>query len=943
MRMKNSHRSTGPQLVSAQRSMSPFMSNSWVRSSLLWLFAIECALALGSPELTQSSDPSLVCDTGTYSVHGGYPGARTGSCTVDGSHEVKLTIEPEDNGNINPSPWYGFKVVRESGKSPGNSRALEVVLTYAQHHEHRYWPQVSLDGINWDPLPETDLKFNETDRSVRLLLSVAESEIYVSAQPNLQADWYASWTQQLVQSWPEMKRELIGFSAERRPIEAIFTQGEATFLVIIMGRAHPPETTGAQALREFMLHMATMRRESCAMDEPDPVCLFFVDYDILLVPLLNPDGVVGGHWRHNANGVDLNRDWGANSQPETAAVQTMLDSLLASGRKPRLVLDFHSTRRNVFYTQTEEDVTNPPAFTRRWLKRAAGIASEHEIDLPVYEHAPREVSTQGTAKNHFFVKYRIPSITYETGEAESLDEIRRGAHIFARAMVDTLMSDAELPYTGISLPTYEGGGDSAPVASPRLCHDFYCYMSEANKASLVMLRSRELISETQAQNIGTALMRAIREASETGADRTNNYLQLENRLIELAGIEASNIHLGRSRQDLHGVTRRMLFRNQLLDVLNELVSARENFLATASRNQDVVIPAYTHGVPSQPTTFGHQLAAFASALERDFSRLTAAYHRLNRSPLGAAAGSTSGYPLDSHLMSDLLGFAAPVANSYDANFLSSSDYRIEVASALQGSALTVTQFVENVHSQQRNPWPWIYLAAEATSGSSIMPQKRNPRDLDRLRSSAGSVIGHAHRLVLFAHNVDSGMHDYRQMTPTLELFVDAHLMYRRLDRLISIVQVNREKALEEVNNGFSTMTEVADTVHRQTEIPFRTAHAFAARLVEIARQRGIRGIDLDVAEMRRVFQEITGEKLTISNTALRTALDPQHFITSRRGVGGPQPDELIKSLEALDTTLDDDQRELQGMRAALGKAHLRLQRQFEKLLSLEAMPHSTEQ
>ena len=932
MRTRNISR-LDEKLVSCWRSVSPFICAIRVSSCFLWVLAIGCGLALGNQKLRQSSDPTLACDTGIYSIHGGYPGARTGSCTVLGTNEVRLTIEPEDSGVINPSPWYGFRVAQRPSELSGNSQPLEVLLTYASGHEHRYSPKVSQDRFHWSPLAAPNLALHESAGSARLLLTVPESGLYVSAQPNLQADWYSSWTQQLHHAWPEMARELIGYSVERRPIEAMFSEREAPYLVVLLGRSHPPETTGAQALRDFMLHLASLRRDACASGHPAHICLFFVDYGFLLVPLVNPDGVAGGHWRHNANGVDLNRDWGVFSQPETKAVQKVVDSLLASGRELRLALDFHSTRRNVFFTQTDKDITDPPVFARQWLKRAAGIASTYEIDLPVYEYAPREVSDQGTAKNHFFVRYGVPSITYETGDETLSREIEQSSQTFARAMVDTLMSNTELPLTGVSPQACAEEDDCDSISSLELCNDFFCYMAEANKASLVMLRSRELVSKELAQDIGTALVRAIGEATEPGAVRTTNYLQLEKRLIELVGDEASNIHLGRSRQDLHGVTRRMLFRNQLLVVLEELVSTRESLLAKAHSTKDMVIPAYTHGVPSQPTTFGHQLAAFAGGLERDFDRLIAAYHRLNHSPLGAAAGSTSGFPLDSHLAADLLGFAAPVSNSYDANFLSSSDSRIEIANVLEGSALTVTQFVENIHAQQRNPWPWIYLAAEATSGSSIMPQKRNPRDLDRLRTSASSVIAQAQKLVLFAHNVDSGMHDYRQMAPMSELLVGANLMYRRLDLLINKLNLDKDKALEEINRGFSTMTEVADTVHRGTGIPFRTAHAFAAQLVDIARREEIRAIDLDEDAVRTAFRQVTGEELSIPIAVIHEALDPERFIQTRQGFGGPQVDEMVKSLSVLESALGADRQKLTGMKASLGIAHLKLQRRFERLLS----------
>lgn len=462
--------------------------------------------------------------------------------------------------------------------------------------------------------------------------------------------------------------------------------------------------------------------------------------------------------------------------------------------------------------------------------------------------------------------------------------------------------------------------------------DAFCYLAEANKASLVMLAETGLVSPPLAGRIARAVVLVIDEQSVEGARRSGNYLHFENRLEEIGGDATSKIHIGRSRQDLHGTVRRMQLRGALLTSLDALLDARDALLDLASRNADALIPAYTHGVQAHPTSLGHYLLAFSAASERDADRLMEAWQRTNRSPLGAGPLGTSGFPIDRARLAELLGFLGPIENSFDANFLASMDAKVEFANAVALSALHVGQFVENIHTQYHDPQPWFVLGDGETSISTSMPQKANPRPLDRIRTDATEVLAGAHLVALNAHNTNTGMHDYRPVGPLLDMVENVRSMYEQYARVVRGLRIDRARAIAEINADYSTMTEVADTLVREADVPFRVGHRYATALTRHGRDADKRPADLSDEVLERIYADVAQTPLPISVDVLRKAMDPVQMVANRRGLGGSQPESVRAMLAAHRTSLAESRQWLRATRDRLATARKALQAAFLALM-----------
>ncbi len=456
------------------------------------------------------------------------------------------------------------------------------------------------------------------------------------------------------------------------------------------------------------------------------------------------------------------------------------------------------------------------------------------------------------------------------------------------------------------------------------------FLDQINKASIVMLRGTGIVPHAVAGRIAAGIAQVIEHERAGSPRQTADYLDYEPKLTAVVGPDASRLHSGRSRQDLASTIASMNLRDGLLKELEALVAAREKLIALASGHTETIIPAYTHGVQAQPTTFAHYLHALAQAFARQSERLQQAYQRVNRNPLGAAALATSSFPIDRERLAGLLGFEGLVENAYDANHLAPVDSALDVAAALAIAAVQIGQFAQDIHAQYAEPVPWFILAeGELTGVSSIMPQKRNPAALEQLRAQASIMLGDMQTVFLIAHNNRTGMFDYRMYDPVpcgrpLQVF-------RLLQQVVDGIVVNPERARAEVDADYSTTTEIADALMQKADVPFRIGHHFASKLTDYGRGKGLALRDIPYADAARLYESDTKKTFPLGDTEFREIISAEYMVFGRKGTGGPQPAEVNRMLSEERARIAADRAWLNDRTGRLAQAEAALEKAFAAL------------
>ncbi|MFZ5916235.1 MAG: argininosuccinate lyase [Chloroflexota bacterium] len=468
-------------------------------------------------------------------------------------------------------------------------------------------------------------------------------------------------------------------------------------------------------------------------------------------------------------------------------------------------------------------------------------------------------------------------------------------------------------------------------------HHLFPLMMAANKAHVVMLIERGILSAPD----GGALLRALLavEAEGVSARRyeagvEDLFFSVENRLVALAGPEVGgNLQIARSRNDLGAALARMALREQLLQVLGCLHGLRTALLGFARQHVETVMPGYTHTQPAQPTTLAHYAAAVLAFLARDAARLHAACATTNRSPLGAAAFTTTGFSIDAARTAGLLGFDGLIENSHDA--IAAADYMTEAMSALTTMALSLSRVTRDLLFWATQEAAAIRIHDSFIQISSIMPQKRNPVVLEHLRARLGRLIGQANAVLTMAHNVPYGdTQDIEdEIHPSLfgacETACGILALYAAV---FETLDVNREHLAARAAVGFTTATELADTLVRDAGLPFRTAHGVVARLVKLAMARGLQPGEVTSGLLDEAAEAVIGRPLSLPEVRVQQALDAVHFVAVRSQPGGPAPATVHAWLDGADRSLQVDREWLAGELARLSQARSTLDRRVEALI-----------
>ncbi|OWT54792.1 argininosuccinate lyase [Candidimonas nitroreducens] len=500
----------------------------------------------------------------------------------------------------------------------------------------------------------------------------------------------------------------------------------------------------------------------------------------------------------------------------------------------------------------------------------------------------------------------------------------------------TEQCNREAAKAGVMGGTRVGAGLATSQADQ--AQDQFYWLNQINRASAVMLTEEKIISPEMGRKIAKGVQYVIDQAAKPGGRRPKDVLQIERIITEDIGPDASLVHTGRSRQDMYATFRMAKLRTELLDYSDALDSLRRRILATAAKNVETYIPAYTNGVQAMPITYAHYLLAYEASFDRDAQRIHELYKRLNRSAMGTAVLANSSWPLNRKRMADLLGFDGIIENSMDSSQVAPSDISLEAMGIVSSTAIRLGAILGDIHTQYHQTRPWMLLNEGATYTSSAMPQKRNPGVIMRAREAASNVVGLAQTVVFRAHNVTTGMTDYKDPWAQIGFFPQAMQMIKDMNVVMDALTVNPKRSLEELENDWTTSMELAETLQREDKIPFRVGHRFASAIVTYARANGYKPKDFPYdkavelyAEAIRKFKLPDSTKLPMSEAEFRQTLSPVYMVNTRVGIGGPQPPEVRRMLGEAQATLKADEDWMSQTRKRLADANTRLDQAFAQL------------
>src|SRR4051812_32846862 len=436
-------------------------------------------------------------------------------------------------------------------------------------------------------------------------------------------------------------------------------------------------------------------------------------------------------------------------------------------------------------------------------------------------------------------------------------------------------------------------------------------------APLMRIHYAHLVMLTECGIVSTADAHAIREALD-GISQTeiadarydgtceDLFFYVERLIIQKCGEDAAGrLHTARSRNDIDMTMYRMQQREMVLALADGAVRLRRVLIDLADAHREDVFPAHTHTQPAQPSTIAHYLLAVIEQLERDTGRLRAAFESTNRNPLGACAITGTGFPIDRRATSSLLGFSGPTCNTYGS--IATVDYLLESTSAASVLLTGHGRFVQDMLLWSTAEFGYLRLGDGYVQGSSIMPQKRNPVALEHARAIGSKALGQAQAIVLTAHNTPFGdiVDTEDDLQPLVfAMFRDATRAVQLVGAAMSSAQFDAPALEARAGDGWTTLTELADTLAREHRLPFRKAHAIAAHFVGGRERQPDRPFAALLAD---ASTEVLGTPLTYTEAQLTHILSPRHFVEVRKTLGGPAPEETARAADVSRRRLQTDE------------------------------------
>ena len=424
-----------------------------------------------------------------------------------------------------------------------------------------------------------------------------------------------------------------------------------------------------------------------------------------------------------------------------------------------------------------------------------------------------------------------------------------------------------------------------------------------SRAHCDMLAAQGIICGEDAAAILGALtqIEAEIEAGEFSFSRSleDIHLNIEARLTDMIGPAAGRLHTARSRNDQVATDFRLFVRDSLDHLAAQTTALMRALAQQAETHAGLIMPGFTHLQPAQPVTYGHHLLAYVEMLSRDRGRFADARARLNQSPLGAAALAGTSFPIDRHATASALGFDAPTANSIDS--VSARDFALEALSAMSICATHLSRLAEEIVIFASPDFGFLVLPDAFSTGSSIMPQKRNPDAAELVRAKTGRIIGALTGLFIVMKGLP--------LAYSKDMQEDKEGVFNALDSLslclaamtgmIETLTPAPARMLAAAGKGFSTATDLADWLVRQADVPFRDAHHITGALVALAEKNGCDLAELALGDMQNVDARITDDVYSV--------LSVENSVASRTSFGGTAPENVRAAARDWCAALGDDQ------------------------------------
>ena len=422
---------------------------------------------------------------------------------------------------------------------------------------------------------------------------------------------------------------------------------------------------------------------------------------------------------------------------------------------------------------------------------------------------------------------------------------------------------------------------------------------KGSRAHAAMLGATGIISDSDCTAIREGLLTVLPEI-ETGnfpfrVELEDIHMNVEARLKEVIGEPAGRLHTGRSRNDQVATDFRLWVRDQTDAAILGLEALMKSFLQQAKAGADWVMPGFTHLQTAQPVTWGHHMMAYVEMLARDKSRFEDARKRMNESPLGAAALAGTSFPIDREMTAKDLGFDRPAANSLDA--VSDRDFALEYLSCASICAMHLSRFAEELVIWSSAQFRFVTLSDRFSTGSSIMPQKKNPDAAELIRAKIGRIFGANVALMMVMKGLP--LTYSKDMQEDKEQVFDAAdnlmLALAAMTGMVSDMTANRDSLKVAAASGFSTATDLADWLVRALGMPFRDAHHVTGSLVAMAEAQGCDLPDLTLAQMQSVHVEIFNDVFEV--------LGVENSVASRMSYGGTAPAQVRAQIARWEATL----------------------------------------